>query len=77
MRSFFSRACTFLALGLIVFGGLLPAAAVHAQQTPIRAPAQRGIGAQERGVTDYISGLAGAAYSRVTGEPMSENAENA
>ena len=33
MRSFFSRACTFLALGLIVFGGLLPAAAVHAQQT--------------------------------------------
>ncbi len=77
MRSFFSRACTFLALGLIVFGGLLPAVAVHAQQTPIRAPAQRGIGAQERGVTDYISGLAGAAYSRVTGEPMSENAENA
>ncbi len=77
MRSFFSRACTFLALGLIVFGGLLPAVAAHAQQAPIRAPAQRGIGAQERGVTDYISGLAGAAYSRVTGEPMSENAESA
>jgi hypothetical protein len=73
MRSFFlKRALPFL-LVFLSFGIVLAPQRVLAQatQAPIRAPMQQGIGAQDRSVGDFISGL----WETATGDGvLSENA---
>lgn len=72
MRSFFlKRALPFL-LVCLTFGIVLAPQRTLAQATqPLRAPMQQGIGAQDRGVGDFISGL----WETATGDGvLSENA---